>query len=82
MADRDAVGRTSRWDHRYNFVQTPELESRVNALRAEGLKIDDLCTQLGIGRSTYYRMLSRGAVDKAANRVAARANYRKAALER
>jgi HNH endonuclease len=63
MADRDAVGRTSRWAHRYNFVQTPELESQVNALRKTGSRIEDICARLGIGRTTYYRMRARGVVD-------------------
>lgn len=62
MADRDAEGRTSRWDKRYNFVQTPELEEKVRSMRAAGTKIEEICAQLEIGRSTYYRMAKRGIV--------------------
>jgi hypothetical protein len=82
MADRDAVDRTSRWSHRYNFVQTPEMEAKVREMRQVGTSIEEICRALDIGRSTYYRMFNRGIVDKEANREASRANYRKAALER
>lgn len=82
MADRNAEGRTSRWANRYNFVQTPELEEKVRMMRSVGVKIDDICAQLNIGRSTYYRMARRGVVNNQMTRAAARANYRKAAQAR
>jgi HNH endonuclease/Helix-turn-helix domain of resolvase len=82
MADRDAVGRTSRWDHRYNFVQTPEVEAKAREMRTAGHSISDICTALDIGRTTYYRMLGRGVINNDVHREAARANYRKAAQAR
>ena len=82
MADRDAVGRTSRWERRYNFVQTPEVEAKVREMRSAGSSISDICKTLDIGRTTYYRMLGRGVIDKRTNREAARVNYRAAALKR
>lgn len=62
MADRDAAGRTSKWDKRYNFVQTPELDEKVKALRIGGERIEDICAKLNIGRTTYYRLRQRGVV--------------------
>src|ERR1700686_2078246 len=53
MADREAEGRTSRWDHRYNFRQTPILEAQVRFLRANGKRIEEICELLNIGRTTY-----------------------------
>lgn len=64
MADRDAAGRTSRWDKRYNFVQTPELEAKVRSMREAGSKIEEICMALSIGRTTYYRLAARGVVTK------------------
>lgn len=62
MADRDAAGRISRWDRRYNFVQTPEIEEKVKSMRATGMKITEICSQLDISRTTYYRLAARGIV--------------------
>lgn len=81
MSDRDTEGRTSRWDQRYNFVQTPEMEEKVKAMRAAGYKISEICAKLEIGRNTYYR-IARRVIDAATTREVAKANYRKAALAR
>lgn len=62
MKDRDEAGRTSKWSHRYNFVQTPELEQKVKELRDQKLRVEDICKQLDIGKTTYYRMARRGIV--------------------
>lgn len=59
MADRDAAGRTSRWKHRYNFVQTDALVEQVKALRARGMKVADVCKTASVSRSTVYRILGR-----------------------
>lgn len=80
MADRDATGRTSRWSHRYNFVQTSALEEKVRTMRQSGLPIEAICKELDIGRTTYYRLRARGVVGE--DREIARENYRRAALRR
>lgn len=56
MKDRDAAGRTSRGARRYNFRRDDELISKVQELR-KTLGVVAVCTQLGIGRSTYYRIV-------------------------
>lgn len=74
MKDRDKAKRTSRGAHRYNFKRDASLNAQVGALRAEGLRIDDICARLHIGRTTYYRCVAAGAVDAEANRRARSAN--------
>jgi hypothetical protein len=74
MKDRDEAGRTSRGAHRYNFKRDEELNTKIGQLRAQGLRIDMICEQLGIGRTTYYRCVASGAVDPEANRMARSAN--------
>jgi hypothetical protein len=54
--DRERAGHTNRWDKRYNFKRSGELVDRVAHLRSAGRRVDDICTQLGIGRTTYYRV--------------------------
>lgn len=51
-------------------------------MRAAGTKISDICSQLNIGRTTYYRLAARGIIDEKITREAARLNYRAAALRR
>lgn len=74
MKDRDDSGRTSRGEHRYNFKRDGDLNAKIGELRAQGLKIEMICEQLGIGKSTYYRCARAGAVDPEANRKARSAN--------
>ncbi len=80
MWDRKVRGRTSRWDKRPNFVQTPELEEKVKAMRMSGERIEDICAKLNIGRTTYYRLRARGVIPS--DREISRTNYRIAAKAR
>lgn len=82
MRDRQVRNRTNRWDKRYNFVQTPELEEKVRTMRVDGMRIADICSTLGIGRTTYYRMANRGVIGEKITREAARANYCRVAQNR
>ena len=82
MWDRKVRERTSRWDKRYNFRQTPELEKQVKDMRAAGMEVKAICAALKIGRSTYFRMLRRGIVDDATNAAASHANRSAAAYAR
>ncbi|MBR8350275.1 HNH endonuclease [Burkholderia cenocepacia] len=74
MKDRDKAGRTSRGRHRYNFKRDEAMNAKIGALRAAGMKIDEICVRLSIGRTTYYRCVAAGAVDTDANRRARSAN--------
>ncbi|MCO1396418.1 HNH endonuclease signature motif containing protein [Burkholderia cenocepacia] len=74
MKDREKAGRTSRGRHRYNFKRDESLNAQIGALRAEGLRIEDICARLHIGRTTYYRCVAAGAVDAEANKRARSAN--------
>lgn len=56
MRDRDASGRTSKWDKRYNFIRTDDLCQKVKDMLSQKVKISDICEALSIGRSTVYRI--------------------------
>lgn len=73
MKDREKAGRTSRGEHRYNFKRDDSLK-RIGELRSAGMRVDDICAELAIGRNTYYRAARDGAVDPHANKRARSAN--------
>jgi hypothetical protein len=74
MKDREKAGRVSRGVHRYNFKRDEELKRRIGELRSAGMRVDDICAELAIGRNTYYRAARDGAVDPLANKRARSAN--------
>jgi len=82
MWDRNVRGRTNRWDKRYNFVQTQEVVDQIVKLRAEGMKISDICKTLDIGRTTFYRILGRGVIPADIHENASIVNYQKSARNR
>lgn len=55
MRDRDEAGRTSKWDHRYNFKRNPELITKIKDLLPTGKSLQVIADELGIGRQTIYR---------------------------
>lgn len=57
MDDRNTKGRTSAGSHRYNFKRNNDLIKNIKQLRNEGVYINDLCKQLNIGRTTYFRVM-------------------------
>lgn len=82
MADRDRCGRTSAGAHRYNFKRDADLAEAVARLRGQGSTIEDICTSLGIGRTTYYRIKAAGLIQQEVDDAVKRGNYRKAAFRR
>lgn len=55
MKDRDAAGRTSKGEHRYNYKRrNPLLDEMKQAFRA-GLTVKEACERLGVGWQTIYR---------------------------
>lgn len=55
MKDRDDAGRTSKWDHRYNFKRTDDLIARITAEFKSGKHAAQVRETLGIGWTTLYR---------------------------
>jgi len=55
MKDRDAAGRTSRGDKRYNWKRSSTLIDSLLAEFRTGKQAQEVCDALGIGWSTLYR---------------------------
>jgi DNA invertase Pin-like site-specific DNA recombinase len=53
--DRDEAGRTSKREHRYNFKRNTELLSKIKEKRLEGKTIKEICEDLQIAKTTFYR---------------------------
>lgn len=82
MKDRDEAGRTSKWDHRYNFKRSPELLAAVMEGFRSGKMAGEVCADFGIGWQTVYRLRDQSPELKALMAETKSARYSAAARRR
>lgn len=72
MDDRNNSGRTNKWDKRYNFKRNDPLVEKVISLYSSDKKILEICEELQIAKTTYYRIRSMPGFPKENYRITAR----------